>query len=300
MKISRISLFIVFLLVNISLVFSLTGLDNPPGELVEDAVIFTVSPTTFTLSSTQIEIQITLTAKDPYVYKDAYFCKAPCRQLSDWILLGEFTDTPKGGNYFDGKGNGISNQFTISKANLNSGNNFVAVYTCKGYNNCNTKKCVKQSFIVSLVACNVNSDCAAGVCNPANNLCVQCLADSNCASTPSTPKCDLTSKTCKDKCFGVSCTTGVCDTNSGSCVGCLSNADCASGLTCTNNVCVSPSISRTVTSGTGNYAKIVSDVSVGASAVSVDGVGGIVANDEVLVHQTRCSTETCVGTYEFV
>src|SRR3989338_11110051 len=129
--------------------FAETGLENPPGELVEDAVIFTVSPTTFTLSSTQTEIQITLTAKDPYVYKDAYFCKAPCRQLGDWTLLGEFTGTPKGGNYFDGKGNGVSNQFTIPKANLNNGNNFVAVYTCKGYNDCNGKRWVKQKFVVT-------------------------------------------------------------------------------------------------------------------------------------------------------
>lgn len=152
MKISKISFLCVFLLINVIIVFSLAGLDNPPGEFVDDVNIFTVSPTAFTLSSAQTDIQITLTAKDAYVYKEVYLCKAPCRQLIDWTkLTEEFTGTFRNGNYLDGRGNGVSKQFTIPKSNLNTGNNFVAVYTCKGYNNCNNKKWVKQKFVLTLI-----------------------------------------------------------------------------------------------------------------------------------------------------
>ncbi|MBI4441230.1 endo alpha-1,4 polygalactosaminidase [Candidatus Woesearchaeota archaeon] len=118
------------------------ALENPPGSFAQ-AGIFVIAEPAVTPSG----ITLRITARDHYVYKEVYYCKKPCTQKSDWTKLGDFDGVARSGNYLDGR-NDLTKQFTVPQTSLNSGNNFIAVFTCKGYGNCNGGKWLLQTFTV--------------------------------------------------------------------------------------------------------------------------------------------------------
>jgi hypothetical protein len=71
--------------------------------------------------------------------------------------------------------------------------------------------------------CSTNS-MGNSVCDAANNRCVQCLSDSDCAS-------QMTNKTCDLR-------PGMQGLPTGRCIGCIDNSHCAAGSACIGNTCV--------------------------------------------------------------
>ncbi|PIV99889.1 MAG: hypothetical protein COW42_09605 [Deltaproteobacteria bacterium CG17_big_fil_post_rev_8_21_14_2_50_63_7] len=77
--------------------------------------------------------------------------------------------------------------------------------------------------------CTSNGDCTAGVCNTATGMCVDCMANGNCAAP--TPTCDMATHTCVADCASnTDCTDSAlpaCDVTGGVCVECIDNSTCA-------------------------------------------------------------------------
>ncbi len=86
--------------------------------------------------------------------------------------------------------------------------------------------------------CNVNADCAKGVCDTASHACVACIEPADCGAGVwqcAAHACVPASACVKDtdcKAFNQVCGTD------GTCVACNETGDCASGLTCTAHACV--------------------------------------------------------------
>ncbi|MBI4441515.1 hypothetical protein HY639_05080 [Candidatus Woesearchaeota archaeon] len=208
-------LMVAFLLASVVLAVEI-GPENPPGDFADPTAILSVSPTTLTFSASETEKAITVTARDPFVYKEVYLCKTPCRNPLDWAKLGEFQGTVRSGNYLDGS-SGLTKQFMLNKALLSKRNNFIAVYTCKGIGNCNGKRWVKQKFTVDL----------GDECTP---------------PCPATKKCDVGTRACVDCLADADCSAGKKCGPTKTCVTCLADADCPTGQRCTANQCV-PAVS---------------------------------------------------------
>ena len=94
--------------------------------------------------------------------------------------------------------------------------------------------------------CSSDGQCAppSPYCDTAvNNVCVQCLGDPNCSTTPATPYCSTASHTCV-KCNSSAHCSGTkpyCDLTSNACVACLTDTNCGiAGQVCVSGQCGCP------------------------------------------------------------
>mgnify|MGYP001015669730 CR=1 FL=1 len=96
--------------------------------------------------------------------------------------------------------------------------------TCLDSTHCTSKTAAKCSASNTCVPCTVAGDCNFNpenkcLTSPSPATCVQCRDNNDCSSTPTTPKCDSTTRTC---------------------VQCLANTDCGSknAAFCSSNMCI--------------------------------------------------------------
>src|SRR3989338_1743718 len=156
--------------------FSLIGFavdeNNLPGNVKNPAGEVSITPTQLMFGLTDTQKTVTVSVTDLFVFKEVYICKKPCAVNTDWSKIGEFDSGTRipGTNYFDAR-TGITKSFVIQKDIVNSGNNFVAVYTCKGVGNCNENKWLYDKFKVQFaesivpLSCDIKSACSTGETN---------------------------------------------------------------------------------------------------------------------------------------
>ncbi len=237
------------------------GPTTPPVDHIHGGEKFFISPSTASFSLTKTSETFTLTAKEKFVFKDVFFCKAPCGGAHNWQKVGEFSEQPVSGRYVNGQ-NGVTTQITLNRDDISDGDNYFVTFTCigKGKEQCNNNKWVMQKFTATFpgcpvdctpkkcdaaaqkcVDCLVETDCSGGKkCNPTTKTCVECVDDTHCPGK----KCDTTTKTCVTTCTGVPCPIGQqCNPADGKCVQCIVDKNvhkgCAGYFRCINNNCVS-------------------------------------------------------------
>lgn len=227
------------------------GLDEPPGVFTQPGQILSVAPSQLIFDTTTDQKVITVLVKDPFVYKEVYLCSAPCKDISHWTKLGDLQGTSLSGNYLSGAA-GLRQDFPLLRSKLNTGNNFIAVFTCKGVGLCNNMKWVKQKFRVEFSRCVTDDECTGNKkkCDTRWGNCVKCLTNNDC-TVPGRRVCHPAAKECVECASDGDCSPMKCQVSSGGlgnkCV-CYSTSDCSSGLQCSNSLCtVIPKPSCTIT-----------------------------------------------------
>lgn len=130
----------------ILLVFALQYLE-PTGNLVRSQFAksgqkISMDKEKYVLLPNDKVLHLTITAKDAYVWKAAFYCKQPCKDSYDWITFdfeGPILPNTEDMRWMDGHA-GRSAMLTIPREYLRQGKNYFAVYTCEGVNKCNGDK----------------------------------------------------------------------------------------------------------------------------------------------------------------
>ena len=96
----------------------------------------------YVLLPNQKSLDITLTARDNYVWKAGWYCKQPCQKRYAWTTFdfgGDILQNKEELRWVNGK-EGATAHLVIPREHLKNGKNYVAAYTCEGVNKCNGDK----------------------------------------------------------------------------------------------------------------------------------------------------------------
>ncbi len=221
------------------------GLDEPPGVFTQPGQILSIAPSQLIFDTTTDQKVITVLVKDPFVYKEVYLCSAPCKDIRHWTKLGDLQGISLSGNYLNGAA-GLRQDFSLLRSKLNSGNNFIAVFTCKGVGLCNNMKWVKQKFRVDFTRCVNDDECTGNKkkCDTATGSCVECLAPTHCTD-PTKPYCQQTTSMCVGCLQDAHCSNNEkCNPSTNTCVQCYNQAHCAPGQQCVNEKCIVKAVGK--------------------------------------------------------
>ena len=108
---------------------------------------------------------------------------------------------------------------------------------CTADTDCPTGKFCTANKCVAAATCKDNGDCTSGLCDSANNRCIDCVIDSHCSGSNQ----HCVRNVCRPACTKSSDCSSlgmVCDTSNAVCVQCLSATECPASSYCLMYACV--------------------------------------------------------------
>ena len=157
---------------------------------------------------------------------------------------------------------------------------------CTADTDCPTGKFCTANKCVAALTCKGNGDCSSGLCDSANNRCIDCIVDSHC--TASNTHC--VRNICRPACTkNADCTAlgMVCDTSNSVCVPCLTGTECPASSYCLMNACVPDVCDSTQSSCNGT--------SVAACSAAGDGFDSFTSCAATKPCSSRGAVATCGG-----
>lgn len=164
------------------------GPNDPPGVFEVDPTKAVINPSRLTFEAADTQKQVAITVTDNFIYNKVGLCEAPCSSVSDWKQVGLLTGPVAFGNFLDGR-QGVSLTVTLPRDKLNSGNNFLAIYSCSGLGLCHNNHWVKVPLTVTFAAPTCSDNVQNGAetdvdCGGSCAACAdgkKCVANTDCA-----------------------------------------------------------------------------------------------------------------------